>query len=171
MAVTQQLARLPAEQLTACRRSADVLDALCSFTLIPKADHLDLNWWPVVLKRAWALTGAGSEALAVLGSGFDGDEEVNPSYRDHPDTIFDHPVTALEPPRVRQVAAALHAVTPEAVHAVVPSDADRVEAVLGTIAREVRGDLAEHLAREHATLRDFYAAAAGRGLAVVLWWD
>jgi hypothetical protein len=78
MAVPQQLARIPAAQLAACRRSVEVLDDLCSFKSAP--------------------------------------------------------------------------------------------AVLGKAALEMAGDLDE-LAQQHAITRDFYEAAARRGLAVVLWWD
>ncbi|MGW0516442.1 DUF1877 family protein [Crossiella sp. NPDC003009] len=171
MAVTQQLVRIPATRLAACRQSVAALDELCSFTSTPDEDRLELNWWPGALKRAWALTGVDARALAVLRRGFDGDEEVNPAYREHPDTIWEHPVTALEPSRVSEVAEALRAVTPTAVRAVVPLNAAEAEAALGGIAREVVGDLAEQLARQHAILRDFYGEAARRGLVVVLWWD
>ena len=171
MAVTQQLARIPATQLAECRRSVEALDELCSFTSTPEEDYLDVNWWPVTLKRAWELTGANGRTLALLRRGVDGDDEVNPAYRDHPNTIWEHPVTALEPPQVGDVAEALRAVTPEAVHAVVPSNLDQIEAELGKTAREVVGDLAEQLAQQHTILRDFYEEAARRQLAIVLWWD
>ncbi|MFE3174133.1 DUF1877 family protein [Amycolatopsis sp. NPDC059090] len=171
MAVTQQLARIPAAQLAACRESADALDALCSFTAAPDEAYLDLNWWPVILKRAWAMAGADERTFALLRRGFDGDEEVNPAYRDYPYGIIDHPVTALEPPEVKAVAEALRSLTPEAVHAVVPSDPEQIEAKLSPTALEVRGDLAGYLAEQHTILRDFYEEAARRQLAVVLWWD
>jgi hypothetical protein len=171
MAVTQQFARIPATQLAACRQSVSALDTLCSFTSTPDEDYLDLNWWPIILRRAWELTGASARALAVLQRGFDGDEEVNPAYRDHPNTIWEHPVTALEPPQVGEVAEALRAVMPEAVHAVVPSNPDQIEAKLGKLARDMIGDLAEQLAQQHTILRDFYTEAARRQLAIVQWWD
>jgi hypothetical protein len=167
MAVTQQLVRITAAHLTECRRSAGALDELCSFRAAPGGDHLDLDWWPVLLKRTWERTGAGAPATMRLA--LDGEDEVNPSYRDHPDTITDHPVTALEPPRVGEVAAALRSVTPEAVRAAVPPDRYRGE--YGAMAVEVVGDLAGHLAEQHARLGEFYEQAAGRGLAVLLWWD
>lgn len=171
MAVTQQLARIPAPQLAICRQSVEALDELCSFTSAQDEDYLDLNWWPVILKRAWELTGASARALGALQRGLDGDEEVNPSYRDHPNTIWEYPVTALEPPQVGEVAGVLRAVTPEAVQAVVPSDPDQIEAKLGKLARDVIGDLAEQLAHQHTMLRDFYDGAARRQLAVLQWWD
>lgn len=171
MAVTQQLARIPVAQLDACRQSTDTLDKLCSFTLVPDEDYCDLDWWPVILKQAWNLTGADERTLALLERGFEGDEEVNPAYRDLPYTIDGHPVTALEPPQVGAVAEALRTITPEAVHAVVPSDPDQIETKLGATARTVIGDLARLVAKQHTILRDFYEEAARRQLAVLLWWD
>lgn len=171
MAVTQQLARVAATQLAACRRSVADLDALCSFKSFPQDDYLDMNWWPVVLERAWELTGADARTMAVLRSGFAGDREVNPSYRDHPDTIWEHPVTALEPRQVSVVATALRTVSPDAVHAVVPTNPDQFEAALGGTAAAMGENLADRLARQQSVLRDFYAGAAQRRLAVVLWWD
>ncbi|ONF67414.1 hypothetical protein [Amycolatopsis keratiniphila] len=171
MAVTQQLARIPATRLAVCRRSVDALHELCSFSSTPVEDYLDMDWWPATLKRAWALTEADDRTLARLRRCFGGEEEVNPAYRDHPGTIWEHPVTALEPPQANDVAEALRAVTPDAVRAVVPSDPDRIEAELGKGALGMGGDLAGQLAREHTVLRDFYEEAARRRLAVVLWWD
>ncbi|WP_409464184.1 hypothetical protein [Amycolatopsis sp. GA6-003] len=130
-----------------------------------------MNWWPVTLKPAWKLTGAAESTLALLQRGFDGDEEVTPAYRDFLPSIDGHPVTALEPRQVAAVAEALRGIAPEAVRAVVPSEPDRVEAQLGSLARTVRGELAGQLAQQHAVLRDFSAEAARRRLAVVLWWD
>ncbi|MFE9747215.1 hypothetical protein ACFYOT_20120 [Saccharothrix saharensis] len=97
MAVTQQLVRIPAPHLAECRRSADAPAELCSYRAAPDEDHLDLDWWPAALRRAWELTGV--TAMATLRLALDGDGEVNPSYRDDPDTIPAHPVTAVEPPR------------------------------------------------------------------------
>ncbi|MCO1580891.1 YfbM family protein [Crossiella sp. SN42] len=171
MAITQQLVRIPATRLAACRQSVAALDELCSFTSTPDEDRLDLNWWPGALTRAWALAGVDARTLAVLRRGFDGDGEVNPAYREHPGTIWEHPVVALEASRVGEVAEALRAVPPTTVQAAVPSNAEEAEAALGGIAREAVGDLAGQLARQHAILRDFYGEAARRGLAVVLWWD
>ncbi|TQM79903.1 hypothetical protein FHX81_2215 [Saccharothrix saharensis] len=64
------------------------LDELCSSRAAPGGDHLDLGWWPVLLKRAWERVGAGARATTRLA--LDGGEGVNPSYRDHTDTNADH---------------------------------------------------------------------------------
>ncbi|MFD5092506.1 hypothetical protein ACFWMR_18020 [Amycolatopsis thailandensis] len=171
MAVTQQLARIPPPQLSACRDSAAELDELCSFRSAPSADYLDLNWWPSALKRTWALIGVDALSLDVLHRGFDGAEEVNPAYRDFPNTIFEHPVTALNPDQVAEVANVLRALAPERVHAAVPAERDEAAASLGAYVRDVIGDLAVLLAEQHAILRDFYDEAASRRLAMVMWWD
>ncbi|MBB1159175.1 MULTISPECIES: hypothetical protein [Amycolatopsis] len=171
MAVTQQLARISAAHLAVCRRAVEALDELCSFTAVPERDYCDLDWWPGILKPAWKLTGADDRTLALLRRGFDGDEEVNPAYRDVLHSIDGHPVTALEPRRVAAVAEALCGITPDAVRSVVPSDPEQIEAELGSLALDVDGDLAEMLGEQHTVLRDFYAEAARRKLAVALWWD
>lgn len=171
MAVTQQLARIPATQLAACRQSVEALDELCSFTSTPHKDYLDVNWWPVTLKRAWELTGADARTLTLLRRGLDGDDEVNPAYRNHPNTIWEHPVTALEPPQVGDVTEALRSLTPDAIYAVVPSNPNQIETSLGKTARDVVGELAEILAQQHTILRDFYEEATRRQPAIVLWWD
>jgi hypothetical protein len=170
MAVTQQLVRIPATQLAACRLTVTELDKLCSFTSAPKADYLDLNWWPIALKRIGELPVAGHSGVAVLGHAFGGTREVNPAYRDHPDTVWWHPVTALEPDAVEQIAGALRVLTPEAVRAAVPPTPGEAEALLGS---ELRGvdNLADRLAHQFTLLRDFYDEAARRHLAVVFWWD
>ncbi len=166
MAVTLQLARIPASQLATCRRSVEALDAVCSYNAAPAEDHLDMGWWPAILERAWERTGAAASRYALTG-----DDDVNPAYRDHPDTVWEHPVTALAPPRVAEAARALRAMPPEAVRAAIPSTPDEIETALGSTARAVVGDLAGQLAYQHTVLRDFYAEAARRRLAVVLWWD
>ncbi|RZS43371.1 uncharacterized protein DUF1877 [Herbihabitans rhizosphaerae] len=167
MAVTQQLARVTAMQLAACRRSVAELDELCSFRSAPRYDYLDLNWWPATLERVWELTGADTATMSVLRRGFGSADEVNPAYRDYP-TVWEHPVTAVEPDQVAEVADALRTMTPGAVHAVVSSSRDRA---LAEIVPDVTGDLAEIVAEQHAILRQFYDEAARRRLATVLWWD
>ncbi|MFE3756801.1 hypothetical protein ACFXO9_21075 [Nocardia tengchongensis] len=171
MALTQQLARIPAQLLIECRESVEVLDTVCSFTAVPDTDYLDMNWWPLILASTWKLTGADPTALEALRQAFDGDAEVNPAYQDHANLISGVPVTALDPPQVARVAAALCAITPKALGNAVPTDPNQIEAVLGRPATEVIGDLSELLAEQHALLQKFYAEAARRRLAVVLWCD
>jgi hypothetical protein len=82
----------------------------------------------------------------VLGDVCVGKYEVNPAYRDLPiPTIWEHPVTAFEPADVRQRAEELTAVPLE--------------------------HLPPWLAEQVVVLRDFYASAAERGMAIAFWWD
>ncbi|GGP52686.1 DUF1877 family protein [Saccharothrix coeruleofusca] len=170
MAVTQQLVRIPVKRLAKCRASVAQLHRVCSLRSVSRADHLDLDWWPAVLERVWERTDIAPAALPVLRRAFHGDEEVNPAYRNHPDTVWEHPVTALEPEVVAEVADALRALSPKAVRAAVPEDSGGVQAVLRGVASEVVG-LRDEVVRQYIALRDFYGEAADRERAAVLWWD
>jgi hypothetical protein len=155
VAVTQQLARITAAQLARCRWSVHELDRVCSFAVAPALDHLDLDRSPAGLLRAARLTLDESD-VAALRRALEGDEEVNPAFRDHPHTIWEHPVTALEPAAVAEVAGRLRRFDPgTAVVGPPPDDVPSVEY------------LREHL----VALRAFYDGAADRGLATVMWWD
>ncbi|MBE1461085.1 hypothetical protein [Kibdelosporangium phytohabitans] len=166
MAVTRQLARIPEPQLTGCRAPVEELDRLCSFQAASQRDYLDLNWWGIVL----ASLGKHHPSLAVLDQALRRVEAVNPAYRDHHDTIAEHPATAWRPREVSRFAEGLRALTPSAISDALPSDQDAVE-VPGTDATDVDGDLAHHLVEQFGLMRDFYGEAADRHLAVVLWWD
>ncbi|MEU4479210.1 DUF1877 family protein [Micromonospora sp. NPDC023966] len=169
MAVTQQLARLSADQLAVCRRATEELDRLCSYRLLPAADHLDLDWSPAALCRAAELGPAAPATVAALRRALDGDAEINPAYRDRAEAVWEHPVTALEPAGVAEVAARLAAADPEVVPAAVTAEPALAAARLGLPA--VDGDPRRHLRGHLVALREFYQAAARRGLAVAAWWD
>lgn len=51
MAVTQQLARIPAEYLAACRQAASESPDRDSHWNPPSEDVLDLDWAPALLER------------------------------------------------------------------------------------------------------------------------
>jgi hypothetical protein len=78
-------------------------------------------------------------------------------------------VTALEPDIVRNVAMLFGQVEPEVALAALPEDAAAAQASLGM--REFDGHPRPYLHRHLAALRDFYAHAARRRLAVAHWWD
>ncbi|MFC4058195.1 hypothetical protein ACFOWE_07815 [Planomonospora corallina] len=169
MAVTQQLARISGRWLDACRTSVDELVLLCSFGMAPAKDHLDLDWAPGPLLRIGELVCVDPDALAAFRCALDGDEEVNPAYRDHPQTVWEHPVTALEPAAVAVVAPLLRRVGAAMMTALAASDGEILAAV-----RELLPDVElprEYMLRHLTALLDFYDGAAERGLAVVLWWD
>jgi hypothetical protein len=123
VAVTQQLARPSPAQLAACRSSVEELDKLCSFELLPSSDYLDLDWAPTPLIRAVELAQVSTPIVVALRRGLDGDAEINPAYRDREDTVWEHPVTGLEPDIVADVAMLFGQVEPEAVLATLPEDA------------------------------------------------
>ncbi|RKN22113.1 DUF1877 domain-containing protein [Micromonospora musae] len=163
MAVTQQLARLSADQLAACRRSAEELDNLCSFELIPSSDHLDLDWSPAPILRACEISHVTRASLTTLRRAFTGDAEINPAYRE------EHPVTALEPDAVADVAKLLGNMDPGVALAAVPLEA---AAALATLRMpRFDGHPRAYLHHHLAAVRDFYLYAARQRLAIALWWD
>jgi hypothetical protein len=169
VAVTQQLARLLPAQLTACRNSLDELHLLCSFKLRPGSEHLDLDWAPDPLVRAFELARVDEPVVVALRRSLDGDDEINAAYRDHPDSVWEHPVTALEPDVVVEVSALLRRVKPTVVMAAVPDDAIAAQTSLGLSTFD--GHPRPYLHRHLVALQDFYARAARQHLAVALWRD
>ncbi len=168
MAITQQIARLSPGELAECRASVEAVHRLCSFTLRDDGDHLDLDWWPRALRRALAAAQAPARLLEAVERACSGGTEINPAYRDVLDTIFEHPVTALEPAEVREVATVLAEWTgADAAHAI-PRDAEQAQRLLGM---EYVIHPGPDLGRNYAALRRFYGEAAEQGLATAMWWD
>lgn len=167
MAVTQQIARLTLDELERCRASVAEVDRLCSFALRPRSDYLDLNWWPTALKRAAAASAARSALSDAIDRACHGGIEVNPAYRDAPVTIWEHPVTALEPSAVCEVAADLGRVDPADLLDGLPRDPEEAQRALGLEARDVHAGLVE----QYAFLQRFYVEACEHGLATAMWWD
>lgn len=156
-------------QLVACRNSADELHLLCSFTMRPRPDHLDLDWAPTPLLRAVELAHVDKPTVVALRRSLHGDGEINAAYRDHPDTVSEHPVTSLEPDAVVAVAAQLQQVNPDVVMAALPDDPVAAWTSLGWSGFDQHPR--QYLHRHLVALRHFYARAARRHLAVALWWD
>lgn len=171
MAITQQIARISENQLAACRQSSEELNRLRSFELRPRTDYADLDWAGSALIRLCKLAGLDARIVAALRRALEGDAEVNAAYRDHPDTVWEHPVTALEPTTVEQVSGVLRELEPLAVLTTLPSNPHEATAVLGKNWENFEGNLREYLAQHLTTLQSFYEETAQRGLAVVLWWD
>jgi hypothetical protein len=167
MAVTLQLARISAALLSACRQSVEELDRLCSFESAPQSDYLDLDWAPAAITRVFELAGVDGRSLAALKRAVDGDAEVNPAYRDHPNTVWEHPVTALDLPAVAEIAIALAGIEPRTVLAAFAEP----PSALGKIGAELNANLDAYVTFHFEALRSFYAEAWRRNLAVVLWWD
>lgn len=169
MAVTQQLARLTWEQLLWCRSSVDEVHRLCSFELLAGGDYLDLDWARTPLLRMIEYFGCDDGATAALRRAVAGDAELNPAYRGTTDSVFEHPVTALEHDAVATIAHALRRIDPAAVVAALPTDATAARAVAQLTGFD--GHPGPYLHHHLAVLREFYLTASQRGLAMVLWWD
>ncbi|MCO5972941.1 DUF1877 family protein [Actinoallomurus soli] len=171
MAVTQQLARVSGAELDACRASVETLDLLCSFDLRPESDHLDLDWAPEGLVRCCEPARVDASAVVALRRALDGDDEVNPAYRDAPDSIWGHPVTALAPGAVAEIAGLLRRIDPQAVLGALPADPDEARTRMGRSLEFLTVDPHRYLEPHFSALLSFYRDAADRGPAVVLWWD
>jgi hypothetical protein len=169
VAVTQQIARLTADELAECRRSLEAIDRLCSFDLRPEQDHLDLDWAPRPLEQAATRAGLPAPVIEALRRACAGGEEINPAYREVAYSVWEHPVTALEPEDVREVAAVLEGWSGDAIIGDLATDAATAAAQLGVgeLADDPRGDLGGH----YEALRRFYLEAAARELATAMWWD
>jgi hypothetical protein len=166
VAVTQQLTRVDLAEVERCTASVDELAALCAFRG-PDDDYLDLDWAPAPLERAARAAGVEQRLLALLVLATTGGAEVNPAYRDHPDTIFEHPVSWIGPDRVAEVSRGLDALAGVGF----PSAEVAAAAYAGDPPEVTPDDPAGYLAESFADLRTFYAGAARRGLCTVLWWD
>lgn len=151
MAVTQQLARLTAAQVVECRGSVEALHSVCSFTMLPACDYLDLNWYPNDLLVAARQAGVEPQLVAALNYACEGQREVNPAYREVPESIWEHPVNYLSPVEVVSVASDLHRLA-QADFARQPLKPKRLEDAF-------------------SDLVGFYAEAAKRSLAIMMWWD
>ncbi|MEV5747863.1 hypothetical protein AB0L00_08595 [Actinoallomurus sp. NPDC052308] len=171
MAITQQLARVSGAELDACRASVETLNLLCSFDLRPRSDHLDLDWSPEGLVRSCEVAGVDTATVAALRRSVDGDDEVNPAYRDFPYSVWSHPVTALVPDVVTEVATRLRRIEPRAVLDALPADPAEALARMGRSVEFLSGHPRRYLEEHFTALLAFYRDTAERGLAVVLWWD
>jgi hypothetical protein len=137
---------------------------LDTWDILGPADVLDLDWSPTKIVLAFELAGLDATPLRRA---FDGDALVNPHYASEI-TVWGS-VTALDPPAVREVSAALQRVLPRAVWESVP--ADEAEAKNALNMPRIVGHPTPYLARHLRALRIFYAEAAAAGLAVIQWWD
>ncbi|MFD5799446.1 hypothetical protein ACFWIO_39180 [Streptomyces diastatochromogenes] len=107
MAVTQQLARVPAEYLAACRQSAGTSADGGANWDPPSADVLDLDWAPAMLERVCKLAGLDDVHLDVLRQATEGDSAIDLGFLDtHPQAIgpFGPPTTALSAAQVARVS-------------------------------------------------------------------
>jgi hypothetical protein len=164
MAVTQNLARLSDAMISECAISTATLDQVCSFRGLEASEYLDLDWAPTQLMQAAVIADVDAELLAALDLATRGEGEINPAYRDMPDTIWEHPVSCL------RSAQALRSISPcrrlARLDFLSADDAFNRLPQLETMDR-----LAEYLREHFRAICDFYRRAAARKLGTIMWWD
>ncbi|MFF4010791.1 DUF1877 family protein [Streptomyces sp. NPDC001717] len=174
MAVTQQLARVPAEYLASCRRSAGESPDGDPRWDPPQADLLDLDWAPSLLERVGVLGGLDDVHLDALRQALTGDAAVDFGFLNgHPHAIgpFGPDPTALSPAQVAHVSELLGQIDFPALLATLPTDASEAAALIGPDADGIAGGPRKYLLGHFDALREFYRGASRRRLLVVLWWD
>jgi hypothetical protein len=174
MAVTQQLARVSAEYLAACRQSANESSDGDPQWDPPAADCLDLDWAPVMLARACELAQLDDVHLGAVRSATDGDTTIELGFLNaHPHAIgpFGPAPTALSSATVAHVSAILGEIDMQAILANLPVDDSDAGALIGHGAGSIVCGPRKYLLGYFSALREFYEGASRRGLLVVLWWD
>ncbi|MCX4538211.1 DUF1877 domain-containing protein [Streptomyces sp. NBC_01669] len=174
MAVTQQLARIPAEYLAACRQSATASPDGDPHWDPPAPDVLDLDWAPALLARLGEVTGLDEVRLDVLRQATDGDTTLDLRFLNtHPHAIgpFGPAPTALSSTQVACVSELLNQIDMHTLLTALPTDGPAAESLIGHGADRIIGGPREYLLKHFNALRDFYLDAAKRHLLVVLWWD
>ncbi|GGV24826.1 hypothetical protein GCM10010277_05340 [Streptomyces longisporoflavus] len=174
MAVTQQLARVPAEYLAACRQSAGASPDGDHGWDPPEADTLDLDWAPNLLRRVCELADLDEAYTRALRQATDGDAAIDLAFLGippHDIAPFDATPTALSEARVARVADLLDQIDFPAILAGLPRNERKAARLIGHGASEIIGGPRAYLRPHFEALRVFYRGAAQRGLLVVLWWD
>lgn len=96
-----------------------------------------------------------------------GQGEINPLYRDAPETVWEHPVSSLGAAQVEQIAHSLGVL--------VQVDFLTHEAINNTLNRLERlerpDEPGEYLRRHLEALCEFYVGASARHLGTAMWWD
>jgi hypothetical protein len=121
--------------------------------------------------RCCEIAGVDARVVTALRRSLNGDDEVNPAYRDSPDSIWGHPVTALVPDAVAEVAALFRGLDPHVVLDALPADPAEARFRMGRGVEFLSGHPRDYLAPHFTALLAFYREAAERGLAVAVWWD
>ncbi|MEV8475323.1 DUF1877 family protein [Streptomyces sp. NPDC051173] len=174
MAGTQQLARVPAGDLAACRQSASASPD-CDPHWDPLAyDMLDLDWAPELLVRVGEVAGLDELHLDALRLTSAGGTALDLGFLDtHPHTIapFGPAPAALSASQVARVSELLGQIDMPALLAALPTDDREAGSLIGRGADQITDGPREYLLKHFNALRDFYLDAAKRHLLVVLWWD
>lgn len=174
MAVTQQLARIPAEYLASCRQSADTSPDGDPLWDPPPADVLDLDWAPSLLERVCELGGLDDVHRNALQQALDGGTAIDLAFLNaHPHAIapFGPAPTALSAAQVARVAELLGQIDFPALLAALPTDEAEAASLIGNGADKIVGGPKKYVLGHFNALRTFYRAASQRQLLIVLWWD
>lgn len=174
MAVTQQLARIPAEYLASCRQSADASTDGDPLWDPPSADVLDLDWAPFLLERVCDLGGLDDVHLNALRQAFDGDTAIDLAFLNTPAHAigpFGPAPTALSAGQVARVADLLGQIEFPALLAALPTDEAEAASLIGNGADKIVGGPKKYVLGHFNALREFYRVASQQQLLVVLWWD
>ncbi|MCX5215174.1 YfbM family protein [Kitasatospora sp. NBC_00240] len=174
MPVTQQLARVGVDYLAACRTRAEASSDGDHRWDPPAADRLDLDWAPAMLARVCEIGGVDDPHRAALEEATDGGVVMEVGFLDtHPHAIgpFGPSPTALDPSAVTRVARLLAEIDFQAGLGSLPADGRAAGLLVGHGAEGLVDGPGAYLIRHFDALREFYAEASRRGLAVVSWWD
>lgn len=174
MAVTQQLARIPAEYLASCRQSADASPDGDPLWNPPSADVLDLDWAPFLLERVCELGGLDDVHRSGLRQALDGDTAINLAFlntQPHAIGPFGPDPTGLSAAQVIRAAELLGQIDFPALLAALPTDEAEAASLIGHGADKIVGGPRKYLLGHFNALREFYRGASQRQLLVVLWWD
>ncbi|MFD9575370.1 DUF1877 family protein [Streptomyces sp. NPDC059982] len=174
MAVTQQLARIPAEYLASCQQSAgESLDGDPHWDP-PSADILDLDWAPTLLERVCKLGGLDDVHLNALRQSTEGDTAIGLGFLNTPPhaiSPFGPAPTALSAAQVARVSDLLWQIDFPALLAALPADETEAASLIGDGADRIVGGPRKYLLGHFNALREFYRDASQRRLLLVLWWD
>jgi hypothetical protein len=174
MAVTQQLARIPAEYLAECRQTASASPDGDPRWDPPASDVLDLDWAPALLARLGEVSGLDEARLGALRQATEGDAALDLDFLStdpHAIGPFGPVPTALSNAQVARVSEWLDQIDIHALLAALPTDEREAGCLIGHGADHIIGGLHEYLLKHFTALRDFYLDAAKRHLLIVLWWD
>ncbi|GHG24570.1 DUF1877 family protein [Streptomyces hydrogenans] len=174
MAVTQQLARIPAEYLASCRQSADASPDGDPLWDPPFADVLDLDWAPFPIERICEMGGLGGVRRSALRQALKGDTAIDLAFLNTPPhsiAPFGSDPTALSAAQVDRVAQLLGQIDFPALLAALPPEEAEAAALIDNGADKIVGGPKKYVLGHFNALRKFYHAASQRQLLVVLWWD
>ncbi|MGW8557796.1 DUF1877 domain-containing protein [Streptomyces tubercidicus] len=174
MAVTQQLARIPAEYLAACRQAASESPDRASHWNPPSADVLDLDWAPALLERVCELADLDDVHRDALRQATQGATSIDVGFlntQPHAIAPFGPAPTALSAVEVAHVSELLGQIDLRAILATLPTDETAAVSLTGDGAEGIAGDPRKYLLEHFDALREFYRDASQRHLLLVLWWD